>query len=178
MDGDEPPAEISDPQPDAPPLRPEIPQNPLEGVEDGPGGHPELTPKQSRAIAALMTEQSILRASEVAGVAERTLHVWLALPHFAAEYRRVRREAFRQAVSLSQRYATAAVVSLAKILADAKAPYSAKVSAAQALLKFGRDGIEIEDLEVRVDELERTVAIQDGPGSDNSFASSARRITR
>ena len=150
----------------------------LSDPQDGGSAGDALTPRHHRAIAALMTEQSIHRAAEVAGVCEKTLHVWLSLPHFSAEYRRVRREAFRQAVSLSQRYATAAVVSLAKILADAKAPYSAKVSAAQALLKFGRDGIEIEDLEVRVDELERTVAIQDGPGSDNSFASSTRRITR
>ena len=121
---------------------------------DNDEGRTELSPRQERAIAALMTEQSILRAAQVAGVGERTLHKWLDRPHFAAEYRRVRREAFRQAVSLCQRLASSAVATLAKIMADAKAPYSAKVSAAQALLKFGREGIELEDLEARLSALE------------------------
>ena len=114
----------------------------------------QLTTRQERAIAALMTEQTILRASEAAGVNERTLHKWLNEPLFSAEYRRVRREAFRQAVSLCQRLASSAVATLAKIMADTKAPYSAKVSAAQALLKFGREGIELEDLEARLSALE------------------------
>ena len=121
---------------------------------DNDEGRTELSPRQERAIAALMTEQSILRAAQVAGVGERTLHKWLDRPHFAAEYRRVRREAFRQAVSLCQRLASSAVATLAKIMADTKAPYSAKVSAAQALLKFGREGIELEDLEARLSALE------------------------
>jgi hypothetical protein len=121
-------------------------------------GEGELSPRQERAIAALMTEQTILRAAQVAGVGERTLHKWLDRPNFAAEYRRVRREAFRQAVGMSQRFASAAVATLAKVMADPQSPYSAKVAAATALLKFGREGIEIEDLQVRVEDLERQAA--------------------
>ena len=118
----------------------------------------QLTTRQERAIAALMTEQTILRASEAAGVNERTLHKWLNEPLFSAEYRRVRREAFRQAISLCQRLSASAVATLAKILGDAKAPYSAKVAAAQVLLKFGREGIELEDLEARLAALEQAQA--------------------
>jgi hypothetical protein len=139
-------------------------------------GRTELTPRQERAIAALMTEQSILRAAQVAGVGERTLHKWLDSPRFSAEYRRVRREAFRQAISLCQRLSASAVATLAKILGDSKAPYSAKVAAAQVLLKFGREGIELEDLEARLAALEQAQAAEaQAAAQDRAWRNTAPR---
>jgi phage terminase small subunit len=44
-----------------------------------------LTPRQAKAITALMSTPTIEKAAEIAGVTPRTLHRWLKLPHFKAE---------------------------------------------------------------------------------------------
>ena len=117
----------------------------------------KLTPKQERAVAALLTEHSVERAAASAKVGTRTIYRWLGEPDFAAAYRRARRKAFGQAIALTQRYAPLAVNTLAKVMMDDSAPHNAKVRAAATMLKFGRDGIELDDLAARVEELE-TVA--------------------
>jgi hypothetical protein len=40
-------------------------------------GTPKLTPKQKRAIAALLTSPSIVEAAQRGGIGRRTLHRWL-----------------------------------------------------------------------------------------------------
>ena len=49
------------------------------------------------------------------------------------------REAFGQAIALTQRYATLAVTTLVRVMSDDAAPHHARVSAATALLKLVRD---------------------------------------
>lgn len=115
----------------------------------------ELTPQQENAIVALINETSVAAAARASGVGQRTLHRWIAEDEqFKAAYRRARREAFNQAIALTQRYASLAVTTLAKVMADAGAPNAAKVSAASAMLKFGREAIELDDLAARVEALE------------------------
>jgi hypothetical protein len=116
---------------------------------------PELTRPQESAILALLSEPSIAAAAEKAGVSERTLHRWLKEePHFVAEYRRARREAFAQAIGLTQRSATAAVGTLLRVMHDTKATWSSRVSAASQVLKFAREAIELDDLAARIETLE------------------------
>jgi hypothetical protein len=114
-----------------------------------------LTPRKEKAVFALLNEPSILKAAEKSGVGERTLHRWLEEPGFQAQYRRARREAFSHAISLSQRYAVLAVNTLGKVMTDNTAAHSAKVSAATAVLRFGREGIELDDLASRLEALEQ-----------------------
>lgn len=113
-----------------------------------------LTPKQEKAIACLLTEPTVERAAEAAGVSARTIYLWLDQPVFAAEYRRCRREAFSQAIALTQKLAPVAVQVLGKIMTDPGAPPSAKSSAANTLLKFGRDALELDDIALRLDTVE------------------------
>ena len=40
-------------------------------------------------------------------------------------------------------------------MSDPQAPYTARVSAATAMLRFGREGIEMDDLALRIEALER-----------------------
>ncbi|GMV70184.1 MAG: hypothetical protein DYG93_07740 [Leptolyngbya sp. PLA2] len=116
----------------------------------------EVTARQEKAIAALINETTVARAARTSGIGLRTLHRWLVHdPAFRAAYRSARREAFGQAVALTQRYAPLAVTTLAQILSDPSAPHTARVSAAAAILRFGRDGIELDDLADRVEALER-----------------------
>ena len=132
--------------------------NPGEEADDDLQGG--LSRKQERAIVTLLNEQTISRAASAAGVNERTLYRWLREPGFARAYRDARREAFGQAIALTQRYAPLAVNTLAKVMSDANAPASAKVTAAVGLLRFGREGIELDDLAARVEALEQAAAAQ------------------
>ena len=120
-----------------------------------------LTPLQERAIVALLNEPTVLKAALAVGVGERTIHSWLDDPAFSAAFRRARREVFGQAVSLSGRYASMAIHTLAQIMTDKTAPTSARVSAASAMLRFARESIEIEDLSARVALLEQSTAGDD-----------------
>ena len=113
-----------------------------------------LTPKQEQAIITLLSEPTVAKAATLAGVGERTLYTWLDDPAFSRAYRAARRQAFSHAVSLTQRYAPLAVQTLAKIMADPKAPYPSRVAAASALLKVGRESLELDDLAQRIDALE------------------------
>lgn len=114
-----------------------------------------LTPQQEQAIVGLINETSVAAAARASGVGQRTLHNWINDDaRFMAAYRAARRHAFNQAIALTQRYASLAVTTLAKIMADASAPNAAKVSAATAMLKFGRESIELDDLAARIEALE------------------------
>ncbi len=99
--------------------------NPAEET-NGPLG--ALTPKQERAIIALLNEQTIGRAAAVVEVSQRTLYRWLEKPAFSRAYRKARREAFGQAIALTQRYAPLAVNTLAQVMMNDQAPTSSKVA--------------------------------------------------
>ena len=116
-----------------------------------------VTPRQDKAVEALLHEPTIGRAAAAAGVGERTLRRWLKKPVFRAAVLAARREAFSQAIGLTQRYAPVAVATLVKVMQDATVNANAKVTAAAVLPKFGREGIELDDLAERVEALERAM---------------------
>lgn len=70
---------------------------------DGDDGHNKrliadgITPKQEKAIIALLQEPTIPKAAQAAGVGVRSVHRWLTEPEFSRAYRRARRDAFSQA---------------------------------------------------------------------------------
>ncbi len=122
---------------------------PAFGAEDG------LTPRQGRAVEALLREPTAARAAASVGINQRTLRRWSTAPAFRTALLRARREAFGQAVGLTQRYAPVAVATLVKVMNDPAAAPSAKVRAAAVLLRFGREGVELDDPAARLDDLER-----------------------
>ena len=114
---------------------------------------------RERAVMALLVEPTIARAAQAAGTSERTLYRWMREDEdFKTMYRLAKREAFGQAVNLCQRLAPAAIHALAKVMTDPTASANAKVAAASAILKFGSDAIELEDITERLDRIERKVA--------------------
>jgi len=132
---------------------------------DAPSG---LTPKQDQAILALLSEPTISKAASALGVSERTIHRWLEDETFHRAFRKARREAFAQAIAVTQRYAPMAVHALAKVMTDGSVQASARVSAATALLKFSREALELDDLAARIEALERDgqrVEVQAGGNS-------------
>ena len=128
------------------------------------GSDDNLTEQQEEAIVALLNEQTVAKAAKASGTNERTLYRWLKDPDFDRAYRRARRDAFGQAIALTQRYAALAVQTLARVMTDGSSPASAKVAAATTLLRFGREGVELDDLAARVEALEQGAATQRRPG--------------
>ena len=113
--------------------------------------------KQEEAIVALLTQRNVEEAAPAAGIGGRTLLRWLRLPEFEAAYREARRAAFRQSIARLQQASGAAVSTLLKVMLDPSAPASTKVRAADCVLSHSAKAIEVEDLEVRVTELEQSL---------------------
>lgn len=108
--------------------------------------------KKEAAVAALLTQRNLEEAAHAAGIVKRTLLRWLKLPEFRAAYLEARRAVFSQSNARLQQASGAAV---GKIMVDASAPASARVHAANCILERGKQGLEIEDLEVRLAALEQ-----------------------
>jgi hypothetical protein len=77
------------------------------------------------------------------------------MPEFQAAYRQARREAFSQSIARLQQASSAAVSTLLKVMVDPNTPASSRVRAADCVLGHAAKAIEIEDLEVRVTQLEQ-----------------------
>src|SRR5215470_9170727 len=116
--------------------------------------------KQEEAIAALLTQRNVEEAARAAGIGTRTLMRWLKLPEFQAAYRKARREAFGQAIARLQQGTSAAATTLLKTMIDPATPASVRVCAAEVIFNHASKSIEIEDIEARVAELERTAGLE------------------
>ncbi len=116
-----------------------------------------ISRKQDAAIGALLSQPTISAAAESVGIGEATLRRWLKDRDFLAAYRAARREAVSQAVGHLQGACSVAVLALTDISQDVNSPASARVSAARTVLELALKGVELEDLAVRVEELELQV---------------------
>jgi DNA-binding transcriptional MerR regulator len=122
----------------------------------------ELEPKKEVAILSLLSSRSIEEAAQVAGVDPRTLYRWMKEPAFDAEYRTAKRAAYSQALARLHQMASAAVSTIAKIMVDQNAPASIRLRAADSVLAHVETGIELQDIEARVAELERATEANKG----------------
>ena len=114
--------------------------------------------KKEEAIAALLVHRNVEEAARAAGIAATTLLRWLKLPEFDQAYREARRDAFSQSVARLQQASGVAVTTLLKVMVDPKTPPATKVRAADSVLGHSAKAIELEDIEVRVAELERAAS--------------------
>jgi hypothetical protein len=111
--------------------------------------------KKEETIAALLSQRSLDEAARVAGIGTTTLLRWLQMPEFDAAYRKARRAASSQSGARLQQASGPAVSTLLKVMVDPDTPAASRVRAADCVLGYAAKMIEIEDLEVRVTELER-----------------------
>lgn len=118
-----------------------------------PGG--KFGRKKEEAIAALLSQRNIEEAAKLAGIGGNTLLRWLKVPEFQMAYREARRAAHGQSIARLQQATGAAVSTLLKVMVDPGTPASVKVRAADSVLDHSAKAIELEDIEVRVAELER-----------------------
>ncbi len=94
----------------------------------------KLTPKQEKAVSALLTQPTIEAAAAAVGVNAATVHRWLAEAAFSNAYRDARREAVDQAIARLQYVSSAAVSVLVQVAGDKQASASARTAAASKIL--------------------------------------------
>jgi transposase-like protein len=111
--------------------------------------------KKEAAILGLLSQRSIEDAARSVGISPRTLYRWLQEPDFNSAYRAARRAAFSQSAARLQQMCSAAVTTLGKVMVDPNSPVASRVRAADSVLDHAAKSLEIEDIEVRVSELER-----------------------
>jgi hypothetical protein len=136
------------------------PDNPavLNEEPDDPG----LGSRQDRMIVALLEHPTNEKAATALGISTVTLWRAMQKPEFAEAFRKARREAFSQSVARLQHASNAAVGTLLRVMTDREAPAASRVRAADVVLQTALRGIEMEDLEARLDRLERSAEAANG----------------
>lgn len=114
----------------------------------------ELTAKQEKAIAALLSEVTFAAAATKLGISERTLYTWLNEPAFKEAYRVACRASVQQVIVQLQNASNNALSVLLEIMNDKKEKASTRLTAAKTLLERGIKAFELEDLAQRVEVLE------------------------
>jgi hypothetical protein len=120
----------------------------------------KLTPKQERALVALLDCGEVKAAAKAAGINEATLWRWLHLSEFQSRYRAARRQLVETAIAQLQSDCTIAARVLREVAEDRDAPASSRVAAARAILEQSTGGIELMDLQERIEQLEQTLEAQ------------------
>ena len=116
---------------------------------------PKLTPKQEKAITALLAQPTIEAAAAALGVNPASIHRWLGDPAFVEAYRTARRDAVGQAVARLQQVSGAAVAVLVQVMADKRTAGSTRVAAASKVLDYAFRAVVLEDLAARIEALEQ-----------------------
>lgn len=116
----------------------------------------KLDPKQMRLIAALLSESTVAKAAETAGVSEATAYRWMRRPDFRAELASARDSVVEAALSRLRATAGCAVDTLKEIASDRSAPENARMAAANRILDlvFQMRDIELGD---RVEKIEQAL---------------------
>jgi transposase-like protein len=115
--------------------------------------------KMEEAVAALLTQRNVEEAARTVGIGPATLLRWMKVPEFQTAYREARRAAFSQSIARLQQGTSAAATTMLKLMIDPNTPASVRVRAAECIMNHATKAIEIEDIEARVTELERSAGL-------------------
>ena|SRR5215471_3821428 len=113
--------------------------------------------KKEAAIVALLTHRTTEEAARAVGIGVATLLRCMKDPEFDASYRDAKRKAYGQSIARMHQMSGAAVSTLGKVMLDPRTPPAIEVRAADSILNHTAKAIEIEGVEARVTELERSV---------------------
>lgn len=117
----------------------------------------ELTPKQRRAVAALVEHGEIQAAATAANVARSTLYEWLQQPAFTSALRDAEAAALRELTRGLLALGKRATGAIAGVLDDPDATAAAKLRAADVVLGKLLQLRELVELEERVAALEQRI---------------------
>ncbi len=111
--------------------------------------------KKEEAIAALLSSRSVEEAAQKIGVNPNTLLRWLKEPEFKSAYLAARRAGVHQAIARMQQATGVAGTVTLKLMTDPTVPAAVRLRAAVNVFDIAVKGVELEDIEVRLSELER-----------------------
>lgn len=113
-----------------------------------------LTPKQVRALQALLVEPTLSKAARIAGVSESTLFRWLNSEDFNAAYLEARARLLDDALTVIQSAAADSARFLQELVNDREAPKAVRLRAACEILSFSLKEREVFETEERLAALE------------------------
>ena len=113
-----------------------------------------MTPRQQKALAALLTSPSRAAAAEAAGITTRTLQNYLSDSEFQAAYRDAFGNMVEDATRQAQQAISPALSALLEVVKDGEEDAQARISAARAILSHGIKLTETTDILNRLQELE------------------------
>jgi hypothetical protein len=118
--------------------------------------------KKEEAIAALLSHRSVEEAARAVQIDPNTLLRWLQVPEFRKAYLKARREVVQQAIARLQQAAGASGTVVLKLMTDPSVPAAVRLRAAEFVFDRALKGVETEDIEARLSELERTAILSGG----------------
>src|SRR5215211_209912 len=121
-----------------------------------------LTPKQAKAVEALMANGEVAAAAKEVGVSRATLHRWLGEPAFLDAVREAESRALDDLSRLLVRLGRTAAATLAKAMSDPAVRWATRVTAANASLSRLLQLRELATLESRVRALEAAAGLDEG----------------
>lgn len=113
-----------------------------------------LTPKQAKALQALLTQPTKAAAAKAAGISVRTLTDYLADPEFQKEYGKAARALVMDATREAQQALSPALQALREIVENPEENSSNRISAARSLLEHGLRLTEFSDILPLVESVE------------------------
>lgn len=125
------------------------------------GTDPGLSPKQRKAVEALLITGDVTAAAKEASIGRGTLYRWLKEPAFLAAVREAEARALDELSRLLVRLGRSAATTLAKAMSDADVPVATRVRAADITLSRLLQLRELATLEGRVADLERLAGIEE-----------------
>lgn len=105
-----------------------------------------MTPKQERALQALLTSRTVKEAAQKAGTTDNTIRRYMKDPAFMAAYKERVSEIMTAATRNLQQNFTAAIDRLGRIVANDEESGTNQIAAARALLDYGLKFTEFNDI--------------------------------
>lgn len=116
-----------------------------------------MTPKQQKALLALLTNPTKEKAAVAAGITPKTLRGYLAAPDFQEEYKKAFSGMVEDAVRQSQQSLEPALATLREIVEDSALDAPPRISAARSILEYSLKLTEQNDILGKLEALEVTV---------------------
>ena len=124
----------------------------------------KFTRKMEEAVAAMLTQRNVEEAGPLGRRLDRHSHAMAEGAGVPEGLPGGPPGSVRQSIARLQQGTSAAATTLLKTMIDPNTPASVRVRAAEAIFNHAAKAIEIEDIEVRVSELERAAGPQDRRG--------------
>ena len=121
-----------------------------------------MTPKQTKALAALLTQPTKEKAAQAAGIGLTTLKRYLEDAAFQAEYQKAVSELVEDAAAQAKQSLNPALSCLREIVEDADETATARIQASRSLLEYGLRLVEVADIMKQLQELEQWRRDTDG----------------